>query len=125
MKNLTDVPVNKLAKLRMRLLPLSEKRFPISVLHEELPKNSQTPAVFHRKTHEYAIVLKGSATIILDGRAVKIRKGSIFDIPAGAVHQFKTGRSAVEALSIFSPPMSKKKPDVHLVHDKTLEVRLS
>ena len=123
-KALKEIPSKKLGKMRMRLLPLAGKKFPVSVLHEELPAASETPALYHRKTDEYAIVLRGEATAYLDGRSFKIRKGSLFHIPAGAVHSFKTGRFSIEALSVFSPPLRPEAPDVHFVQDKRLEVKL-
>ena len=114
MKSLRSLPCRCVAGgLTLRFLPVPRKPYGVSLLHEALPPFSATPALYHRLTSELVFVLKGSATAYLNGRRVRLRAGDVFEIPAGMQHQFVTGQSAIEALSLFSPPLDHKRPDAH------------
>lgn len=80
-----------------------------SVLFEHLPARTTLPTIHHRKTAELVVCLKGSMTAVLDGRPVRVRAGDYIVIPPNARHQFRTGASPCEAMSLFSPALSIEK----------------
>lgn len=110
--------------LELRFLPVPPQPYRVTLLHETLPARASTPALFHRFTSEFVVVLKGSAAAYLDGRCVRVRAGDVFEIPAGMLHQLVAGRCGVEALSLFSPPLDPQKPDAHPGKDARTGVRL-
>jgi quercetin dioxygenase-like cupin family protein len=56
-------------------------------------------AHYHRRATELYYVLEGEGSIILDGRAHTVSKGSIVHIPPGVVHG-ATGRMRVLVVGI-------------------------
>ena len=124
MMSLRDLPRERVSGgLTLRFLPVPRKPYKISLLHEVLPPFSATPALYHRSTSEFVFVLKGSATAYLGGRRLSMKAGTMFEIPPGTLHQFLTHRSGAEVLSIFSPLLDRKKPDVHPGKDSRTGVR--
>ena len=84
----------------------------VSVVHIRLPARCEHTAVMHKKTRELLFVISGKATGRIGRRTVKLRPGTVVDIPPGTWHSFHAGRQEVEALSIFTPAMAEKNPDV-------------
>ena len=112
--NLAQVKKRNFEGVALRFLPLSAREFGVTVLHESLPAYCDTPPNLHKHTWEYVFVLSGRATAYLDERSFPIKKGDMFPIPAGVYHRFKSGKSKLTALSVFSPAINFKNPDVHL-----------
>lgn len=110
---LADIPTGRFKDLRMKFLPLPEKGFGVTWLHENLPPFSDVPEIRHKKTNEAVFVTRGCAWAYLDGKKRKLRKGDFLLIRAGVAHRFKTAAQGVQALSLFSPAMDPEKPDVH------------
>jgi mannose-6-phosphate isomerase-like protein (cupin superfamily) len=61
---------------------------------------------------EFFLVLKGSGYGRVGRKRVRFAPGASVFIPPEVPHDFHTGRRALEALVIFSPPFDAKKPDV-------------
>lgn len=89
-----------------------------SVVHETLPPRSRLPCIYHEKTDELVLVLKGSLHAELDGRRFVLKPGDIAHLPAGTRHMFSTRGRSAEALSIFSPCMTINDLDVVPVEPK-------
>lgn len=117
--NLSQVKKRNFEGVVLRFLPLSVRNFGVTVLHETLPAHSDTPPNLHKHTWEFVFVLSGRATAYLDKRRFPIKKGDMFTIPAGVYHRFKSGTSELTALSVFSPAINFKNPDVHLAPNTT------
>ena len=112
-RSLKTLPGERVGGLTMRLLPVPREPYRVSLLHEKLAPFSTTPAIYHKLTTEFAFILKGRATVRLDGRRIPIKAGDIFEIPAGTEHQFVTKKEGVEAISLFSPPLDPENNDAH------------
>ena len=78
----------------------------VGVVHVTLPPRYTHQAIYHRRTREWMFILKGTGNAVLGRRIVRLRPGSIVYIPPGMMHQMSTQSSAIEALVLFSPPMS-------------------
>lgn len=114
-RSLSLLPRQEFGPLSLRELPLPPGKFSVSCVHERLPRRSATPEIYHEATDEFVFVLSGRGAILLDGRRLAVRAGDSLYIPAGAVHGVVSGGSPIEALSIFSPPMDTRHPDVRVV----------
>lgn len=110
---LMRMEVHRFGEMSTRLLSVPVREFGVSVLHESLPSLCDTPAILHKRTAEFVFVLSGQADAYLDGRHFRIRKGDMFQIPAGVGHRFKAGKNGVTALSLFCPPLDRDRPDVY------------
>lgn len=76
-----------------------------SMLYEELPPWTRLPEIRHAGTGEWILVLEGSMTAYLEGKARRVRAGAVIAIPPGAAHRFVTRASSCKALSVFSPAL--------------------
>lgn len=88
---------------------------PVSIVNETMPPNTAVPSVCHKKTDEFVYILSGKAVVRLDGNESCVTKGSYLVIPRGTRHSFRTQRTKMEAISIFSPPMDINKPDAEII----------
>jgi quercetin dioxygenase-like cupin family protein len=109
----------KLSRKEARLLPglrLWEypqgRRPPFSVFLVTLAPHQDLAAIYHAKTHEFFLMLEGVATGRVGGRRVRFRKGDFAVLPPGTLHDLHSGKSAVKALAVFSPPVDMREPDV-------------
>jgi len=91
---------------------------PVSIVKETMPPNTDVPPVCHQKTDEFVYILGGKAVVSLAGFEAYVTKGSYLIIPRGTEHSFRTQRDNLEALSVFSPPMDKDKPDAKIALKK-------
>ena len=114
--NLSTVKKRDFEGVALRFLPLSARKFGFTVLHESVPAFTDTPPNLHKHTWEFVFVLAGRADAYLDSRHYSLKKGDMFSIPAGVYHRFKTGKSSLAAISVFSPPINFRKPDVHVLN---------
>ncbi|MEK7389658.1 MAG: cupin domain-containing protein [Elusimicrobiota bacterium] len=123
--NLTRLNKRNYEGVILRFLPLAARSFGVTVLHETLPPYTDTPPNLHKHTHEYVFVLSGQATAYLNRRYFQIKEGDMFAIPAGVAHRFKSGKKQLTALSVFSPAINFKHPDVHLLRADASNRRLA
>jgi mannose-6-phosphate isomerase-like protein (cupin superfamily) len=91
---------------------LTKMGMPMTVLHISLSPGSKAPALYHARTQEFFFVLKGNAHGLIDGRRVRLPKGSFSFLPPRAVHQFWAGANGAEILDIFVPPLDPINPDI-------------
>ena len=104
-KNIADLAGKRFARVMLRPIVPVPRGSNISIIHDHLPKNSELPAVMHRKTTELVFCLKGRLVVVLGRRRRRLKPGDIVWIPPGTWHRFISGRSAVDCLSIFCPPL--------------------
>ncbi len=83
-----------------------------SVIHEHMPPGCRLPNIFHRRTEELIVILRGRVVGVLNGRRVILREGHVVRLPPGTRHQFSTGKKGADCISIFTPPLSFRKLDV-------------
>lgn len=97
----------------LRIFPLTPgKTGPFSALLMTLSPNTHLPEIYHESTFEFFFVLKGTASGKLNGKPLRFERGEYAYLPPGTTHDLRSGRSELEALAIFSPPLDLKKPDV-------------
>ena len=77
-----------------------------------MPPNASHPAILHRKTDEFFIVLEGSSIANIDGKRHKFSKGGFAFLPRGTTHQFTAGRQGTKVLSLFLPALDLDQPDI-------------
>ena len=66
----------------------------------------------HRdKTEEYIVVLEGGGTLLIDGRAHQLTKGSAVFMPANAEVSYANGPNKLVALQVFAGPGPAAKYD--------------
>lgn len=66
----------------------------------------------HRdETEEYIVVLEGGGTLLIDGRAHQLTKGSAVYMPADAEVSFANGPNPMVALQVFAGPGPASKYD--------------
>lgn len=107
-----SLPVERFEGLRLRFLPQPLRRFDLSAVHVVLPRHAHVPAIYHAHTDELVLVLKGRAWAQLGARRRLLKPGDWLPIPARLPHRFLPITGAVEALSLFSPELDPKRPDV-------------
>jgi quercetin dioxygenase-like cupin family protein len=101
----------------LEIRPLNEadsSRDRLSVLHIRLPPGSGHPSIRHLHTHEWVIVMSGSAKARIDNKAIALRPGDYLHLPPGIWHAFQAGKQGVEAVSIFSPSLDWNHPDIEV-----------
>lgn len=104
---LKPLPFSRLAIRHLRI----PANWPVSIVHENIPKNGNVPYVVHRKTAEFVYILSGNAKAFLGSGRFNVRGGDYLLIPPGVRHRFVTGNTPMTALSVFSPPMTFDNPD--------------
>ncbi len=83
-----------------------------SVFRVMIKPGESHPPIWHAKTTEFFLVMKGSALARVNGRKRRMKKGDFASLAPGAVHAFKAGPSGVEALVVFIPALDLRRPDV-------------
>lgn len=78
----------------------------VSILHEHLPPRTTLPKIHHQRTAEFVYCVSGTMTACLGRRTFRVTAGSVLLIPRGVRHQFATGSSSCEAISLFSPALA-------------------
>lgn len=63
------------------------------------------PDLYHEKTEEFVLILKGRLLGRLNGRQVRLKPGDVLRLPPKTRHSFMTLGAPAEALSIFFPRM--------------------
>ena len=111
-KKIADFKALAFGPLELRFLTGDGSFGGTSVLHEILPAGSSVPDLYHRKTDELVIVLKGRLRATVNKKRFWLGAGHVLHLPAGTRHQFSTGKKSAEAVSLFSPPMTMDNLDV-------------
>lgn len=98
----------------LRLQPLLQNRGlgQASVYHIRLGAGQRAPATYHRRTHEFFLMLGGSVRGRINGRTYVFRQGDCCFLPAGAIHAFHAGKSGARTLAVFFPRLDLRKPDI-------------
>jgi mannose-6-phosphate isomerase-like protein (cupin superfamily) len=85
---------------------------PFSVLHIRMKPGSRAPELFHARTSEFFLVLKGSSSGMVDGKRRVFRAGDFAYLPPRALHEFRAGPRGVELLDVFCPRLRLDRPDI-------------
>lgn len=108
---LSRVAVRRFGALRVQQLA-GRKGQPFSVLRIRMAPGASAPELFHARTHEFFLILKGSSTGLVGGRHRVFRAGDCAYLPAGTLHEFRAGPRGVELLDVFCPRLDLDKPDI-------------
>lgn len=114
--SISDLESRPFDKLSIKFLKMF-KGWPVSIVHENIPKNADVPFVLHRKTEEFVYIIEGKAKAFLGNRNFDVRSGDYLLIPPGVKHRFVTGQKPLVALSVFCPPMPYNKLDAIMCKD--------
>lgn len=112
---LEKIPVHKMGPMRLKAVSALGQLPGAAVFHVAVPPHSRHDMIFHRRTREWFMVVKGRGRGVIGGRRVTFRPGVIVYMPPGVPHQMMTSSSAMEAVVVFSPPLklSGRGIDVH------------
>jgi mannose-6-phosphate isomerase-like protein (cupin superfamily) len=100
---------------------LSRERLPtVGCDHVRIPKGSALAPHIHEASESFIYILAGGAVVTLDGRQFPVRAGDTIYIPPGMSHGFSTPKTAVELLSVQSPPIypEDSAPDIKFGPDE-------
>lgn len=113
--HVSSFPSIKMGRLRLKVLAGAKQLPATGVMHVRLPPHSRHDLIYHRRTREWFMVLKGKGRGIIGGRRVAFKPGVVVYMPPGVPHQMMTDASEMEALVVFSPPLRLTGPgaDIH------------
>jgi quercetin dioxygenase-like cupin family protein len=89
-------------------------RGPVTAMRVVMKPRGSHPPLWHAETAEFFFVLRGSMRARIDGRPRRFRKGDYAFLPPGTLHEFHAEKGGVEVLSLFTPALNMKKPDILL-----------
>jgi mannose-6-phosphate isomerase-like protein (cupin superfamily) len=73
--------------------------------HVKIPRGAALEPHIHEASESFIYILAGGAIVTLDGKQYPVRLGDTIYIPPGVSHGFSTPETAVELLSVQSPPI--------------------
>ncbi|WP_088042362.1 cupin domain-containing protein [Bacillus sp. EAC] len=79
----------------------------LSVIHEQMPPNTAEVRHYHCKAQQFFFVLKGNATIVVNGEIVELIENEGIEIPANTPHQMYNKSSGNIEFLVISQPNSK------------------
>jgi mannose-6-phosphate isomerase-like protein (cupin superfamily) len=80
------------------------ERQDLSIIQERVPSGDRERRHFHRHARQFFYVLRGEATLEIDGQPCLLRAGQGVEVPPGVPHQFVNQSPAdVEFLVISAP----------------------
>jgi mannose-6-phosphate isomerase-like protein (cupin superfamily) len=91
---------------------LGKQGRPFSVLRIRMKPGSRAPELYHARTSEFFLVLKGSSSGMVGGRRRVFRAGDFVYLPPGTIHEFRAGPRGVELLDVFCPRLRLSRPDI-------------
>jgi len=94
---------------------LSRERLPtVGFDHVRIPAGSALAPHIHEASESFIYILVGEAVVTLDGKPYPVQVGDTIYIPPGVSHGFSTPETAVELLSVQSPPIypEESTPDI-------------
>lgn len=111
------------AKLRFAgalVRPLVQKaeRTGFACYHIRIAPGGVVPPAFHKKAVELIWILRGSGTITLGRRAVRMLRGDSLLIRPPTPHAFLAGRSGMEFVAVLRPWVDSS-TDFHAAHAGT------
>lgn len=108
---LSRAAVRRFGALRVQQLA-GRRGHPFSVLRIRMAPGSSAPELFHARTEEFFLILKGSSSGRVAGRRRVFRPGDCIYMPAGTLHEFRAGPRGVELLDVFCPALDLSAPDI-------------
>lgn len=78
----------------------------LSIIQERVPAGQSEVRHYHRCSRQFFFVLKGEATIEIDGTVRVLRKHEGIEIPPGVPHQFRNESARDVAFLVISMPSS-------------------
>lgn len=94
-------------------------RLPVGLAMAEI---REAPLHYHRKTHEWYVILAGTGRMRLGNRRIILRRGLVVYIKPGTKHQpVSKARNPLQILAITSPPW--RASDYHEVKETLRRLR--
>lgn len=78
----------------------------LSVIQESVPPNCSEKRHYHEKAEQFFFILKGKATMELNGKEYIIDANQGIHIPAGAVHKLSNKQQSDLIFTVTSTPPS-------------------
>jgi quercetin dioxygenase-like cupin family protein len=120
MTHLAESPKQLMGKLQLRTLSDGMQIPKTGIVHVSLPPRTRHDMLYHRRTREWFMVLKGKGRGVIGGKKIRFSPGVVVYMPPGVPHQMITDGSKMEAVVLFAPPLklSGKGADVHFVKNR-------
>ena len=110
--NLSDVPAQSIGTLQVKPLVDNAPKRTVSISLISMKPHAGHPLLRHARTAEFFLVLEGSAQASIDNRHRRFKRGDFAFLLPGAIHKFRAGKNGVKVLTVFSPALDLKKPDI-------------
>lgn len=88
----------------------------------EVPAGSQSNPHAHNEQEESFFIHEGEGEVVVDGRAISVRAGSLVVISPGEVHQLRnTGSALLRVFCVVAPPFAEEQfSNVHEPSDENV-----
>jgi mannose-6-phosphate isomerase-like protein (cupin superfamily) len=83
------------------------KREDLSVIHERMPANTKEVRHYHERARQFFFVLRGVATIEVDGEIIQLNEQEGVEIPPHVPHQMMNLSGQEIEFLVISKPTSK------------------
>ncbi|MGG0384269.1 cupin domain-containing protein [Priestia filamentosa] len=80
----------------------------LSVIHERMPPNTSEVRHYHTKSRQFFFVLKGTATLEIDGQLENITQLEGVEVPPHVAHQMMNRSDEDVEFLVISQPTSKE-----------------
>lgn len=115
-RRLSRIRAFDFVKLKIKELSAGDHIPGVSIAHVSLPPDYEHVPIFHAKTHEWMFILKGEGKGKVGGKLVRFHPGKMLYMAPGVLHQMSTGKSALDVLVLFSPPLSVDREGADICH---------
>ncbi len=98
--------------LGIQFLVRGGPRAPVTAMRVAMKPGASHAPLYHEVTSEFILVLKGSLDARIGGRRRRCGKGDYVFLPPKTTHEFHAGAAGVEVLSVFTPALDMRNPDI-------------
>lgn len=106
--------MRRFGALEVRALFQDLRKKTLSVLHVRLKPYAAAPALYHRRTEEFFLILRGTVHGRVGNRRRTFKAGDYCYLPPGTLHEFRAGKDGADTLDVFFPGLDLEKPDITL-----------
>lgn len=83
------------------------KRDDMSVIQERVPAGGVEVMHYHVRARQFFYILEGEATMVFEGREMRMEKGQGVEIPPGVPHQFRNQSGTEVHFLVISVPSTR------------------
>ncbi|SFJ15995.1 cupin domain-containing protein [Thermoflavimicrobium dichotomicum] len=83
------------------------KRQDLSIIHEHMPPHTSEVRHYHEWARQFFFVLKGEATIEIDGKVIQLEEQEGVEVPPRVPHQMMNVSDEPVEFLVISQPTSK------------------